>query len=289
MSMKIRKEESVSIEGVKHWVKVALRHGHQYPVIILHGGPGGYNYIFEREPGLLLEESLDIIYYEQRGCGRSEKPLDNDYSVERLVQDLYCLLKHLNLKKVVLLGYSFGAELAAEFAIKYPNHVRKLILQAPTDFSQMENMFEIQYRGFKELGANFVSVNTPDILIKYDQMWASVNEELVNKFLFFNQERATAMRTLWQESGLINTGEMSQQVFNRRRQTPLLEAIKHISAPTLILIGKHDKNVGVELARNFHKNIENSEFHIFENSGHFPDFEEPERYAEIVKHFILND
>jgi len=289
VSMKIRKEESVSIEDVNHWVKVALKHGHQYPVIILHGGPGGYNYVFEREPGPLLEESLDIIYYEQRGCGRSEKPFDNDYSVERLVQDLYCLLKHLNLQKVVLLGYSFGAELATEFAIKYPNHVHKLILQAPTDFSQMDNMFEIQYRGFKDLGANFIFSNASNILTKYDQMWASVNEELVNKFLFFNQERGTAMRVLWQASGLINTGEMSQQVFNRRRQTPLLEDIKHINAPTLILIGKHDKNVGVELARNFHDNIENSEFHIFENSGHFPDFEEPERYVEVVKRFILND
>jgi len=63
--------------------------------------------------------------------------------------------------------------------------------------------------------------------------------------------------------------------------------MSEIKAPTLIMTGLYDRNVGIELNRDFACKIPNSKLVIFEKSAHFPDIEEPEKYAKIVREFIF--
>ena len=113
---------------INHWVKIKGLENKTIPIIILHGGPGGNNYVFERTIGPLLEEFATIVYYEQRGCGRSYAAKDtNDYMMLTLINDLDELIETLGVEKVSLLGYSFGAELALRFTKQHPEKVNKLI------------------------------------------------------------------------------------------------------------------------------------------------------------------
>ena len=60
---------------------------------------GGNHYVFERTLGLRLEENMTVVYYEQRGCGRSEAPQDDgEYSINTLVEDLEELRKQLHVE-----------------------------------------------------------------------------------------------------------------------------------------------------------------------------------------------
>ena len=146
-------EVYLTLNEINHWVKIKGLENKTMPIIILHGGPGGNNYVFEGTIGPLLEEFATIVYYEQRGCGRSYAAKDtNDYMMLTLINDLDELIETLGVEKVSLLGYSFGAELALRFTKQHPEKVNKLILSAPAELSTSTNLIQIQ--GFYSIANN---------------------------------------------------------------------------------------------------------------------------------------
>ncbi|MHA1473960.1 MAG: alpha/beta fold hydrolase, partial [Promethearchaeota archaeon] len=257
--------------------------------------PGGYNYTFERTIGPLLEKFATIIYYDQRGCGRSERPEDKEaYSIPILISDLAELCNKLKLEKIIPLGFSFGGQLALEFALAYPNLVEKIVVQAPSEFYDNNRNYYVQLFGFEQIAEgndkNKIKkiINTQKkIREKWVEIWDSVDIETVNKFLFRNNESANKVRKSWRESGLENSGLMFKALKKKRNEIRLMERVSQIKAPTLIMTGLYDRNVGIELSRDFACKIPNSKLVIFEKSAHFPDIEEPEKYAKIVKEFIF--
>ena len=91
-------------------------------IIVIHGGPGGNNYVFEETAGKLLEQYYTVLYYDQRGCGLSERPTDElDYKLPTLVDDLHKIIQRLKYEKIYLLGYSFGGQLALELSEWIPD------------------------------------------------------------------------------------------------------------------------------------------------------------------------
>ncbi|MEV4266416.1 alpha/beta fold hydrolase [Kribbella sp. NPDC049584] len=122
-------ESHVPLNGTRHWVRTVGDLHAATPLVVLHGGPGGFIYDFEQLTGPALEQLGPVVYYEQRGSGRSDRPSDGEYSIPVLVDDLEQLRRHLGVGRMTLLGISFGGELAAEYTVAYPLHVEKLILQ----------------------------------------------------------------------------------------------------------------------------------------------------------------
>ncbi|QFF99180.1 alpha/beta fold hydrolase [Psychrobacillus glaciei] len=86
-------EYHVVINEIQHWIKIEGKENNTIPLIIIHGGPGGNLYTFERTVGPYLAKERTVVYYEQRGCGRSEKPnSDNAYSIHELIDDFKKIL-----------------------------------------------------------------------------------------------------------------------------------------------------------------------------------------------------
>lgn len=287
-------EYNVVINNIRHWYKVGSAEKKTTPIVIIHGGPGGYNYVFERTIGPYLEQFSTIIYYEQRGCGRSDAPAsETDYSIEGLVSDLKELCSYLNLQKIIPLGYSFGGELALEFAIAYPENIDKIITQGPSMFSDNKRMSNTQVNGFLRVSdrlekkkINAIVNSKIDIEEQCSRIWAIVSTETVDKLLFKNQKFAKINRTMWTESGLVNTGHMMKALLKSNRENTLIERLNQIMSPTLIITGRYDYNVGIELNKEMAENIKKSTFVVFENSGHFPDIEESQKYADLIRRFI---
>lgn len=122
-------EFQVELNDISHWIKIEGQEYNTIPLVILHGGPGGNLFVFERTVGPLLSKERTVVYYEQRGSGRSGKP-DSDaaYKISDLVNDFKEIVKWLGVSKVDLLGYSFGGELALEVAYALPKCINKIIL-----------------------------------------------------------------------------------------------------------------------------------------------------------------
>ena len=104
-----------------------------YPVIYLHGGPGGS--ITDRTIEMLTplsDDGYDVFLYDQIGSGQSGR-LDNieDYTVKRHIRDLEEIIKQLKTEKVILIGQSWGSILAILFTAENSEKVEKIIFTSP--------------------------------------------------------------------------------------------------------------------------------------------------------------
>src|SRR5688572_33363132 len=63
------------------------RSGSGYPVLFIHGGPGSNSFYVEKEGGDVFSKNVQLIYLDQRGCGRSDSAKNGDYSLNRVVKD----------------------------------------------------------------------------------------------------------------------------------------------------------------------------------------------------------
>ncbi|MCK6258176.1 alpha/beta hydrolase [Fictibacillus sp. KIGAM418] len=120
----------------------------------------------------------------------------------------------------------------------------------------------------------------------YEKLWELVDTETVDLLLFENQEIAKINRNLWGESNLINTGLMMNVLENTPCNLPLQYRLKDIKQPTLIITGVFDRNTGVNISKIIHRELTNSTLELFNNSAHFPDLEETEKFINVVLEFL---
>lgn len=114
-------DEVVVVEdGVRLW---ATRAGEGTPVVFCHGGPGLWDFL--AEPAALLADRAVVYRWDQRGCGRSERR--GPYSVGRSVADLEAVRRHYGLERMAVLGHSYGAHLALQYAVDHPERVSRLV------------------------------------------------------------------------------------------------------------------------------------------------------------------
>ncbi len=100
-------------------------------VLLLHGGPGGTHEFFECFDGYLPNEEIEYIYYDQLDSYYSDKPNDSTlWTTEHFVEEVEQVRKALNLNKdnFYLLGQSWGGILAMEYALKYQDNLKGLII-----------------------------------------------------------------------------------------------------------------------------------------------------------------
>lgn len=112
------------------WTKT-LGHNPKVKLLLLNGGPGATHEYFECMESFLPAEGVEIIYYDQLGCGNSDNPRDTSmWSLPRYVEEVEQIRQALNLDKdnFYLLGHSWGGILALEYAFKYQQHLKGLII-----------------------------------------------------------------------------------------------------------------------------------------------------------------
>lgn len=100
-------------------------------VLLLHGGPGGTHEFFESFESFLPQEGIEFIEYDQLGSFFSDQPKDSSlWTTERFVEEVEQVRKALGLNKdnFYLLGHSWGGLLATEYALKYQQNLKGLII-----------------------------------------------------------------------------------------------------------------------------------------------------------------
>ena len=126
----------LEVNGAVQWLGVHEASRATVPLVVLHGGPGASNWIYEQSVAAAIACQRTLVLHEQRGCGRATPARDTAYSIESLVADVQAVIDRLEVGQVDLLGWSFGADLAARVVLERPDRVRRLVLQAPAlDFS----------------------------------------------------------------------------------------------------------------------------------------------------------
>ena len=116
-----------------------MRSGTGPEVVVLHGGPGAHHdYLL---PGFdLLARKRTLVYYDQRGGGRSPVGRDVPVGWREHVDDLEALRDLWRIDQLHLCGYSWGALLAMLYAITYPKRVGSLALVSPAPAAKSERL-----------------------------------------------------------------------------------------------------------------------------------------------------
>lgn len=112
------------------WTK-RIGNNPQIKLLLLNGGPGATHEYFECMESFLPAEGIEIIYYDQLGCGNSQDPKDTSmWDLPRYVEEVEQVRKALNLtnENFYLLGHSWGGIVAMEYALKYQQNLKGLII-----------------------------------------------------------------------------------------------------------------------------------------------------------------
>ncbi len=114
----------------KVWTK-RIGNNPSMKVLILHGGPGATHDAYECFESFLPKEGIEFIYYDQLASGNSDNPKDTSlYNLPRYVEEVEQVRKALNLDKsnFYLYGHSWGGILAMQYALKYQDNIKGLII-----------------------------------------------------------------------------------------------------------------------------------------------------------------
>jgi len=258
-----------------YYVKV----GQGLPCLVMHGGLGmDHTYL---HPWLdPLEDQLQLIYYDHRGNGRSDRPPAETLNHEQFSKDADALRYRLGYSRVAVIGHSYGGFIALEYALRYPKKISHLILlnTAPA------------YNYGAEIRANLNRKNpSPEILNAFRSSTPSEASELERLFhtvlpLYFHRFNPKLAHRLFAD--VIWSTSAAARNQHLLPSYNVIADLKEIEIPTLILVGRDDFVCPPSQADLLHQHISGSELVIFEQSGHFPYVEEPEAFFLSVRSWL---
>src|SRR5665648_106472 len=126
------------------------RTGGEKPAVVLLHGLADYGLSWTRFP-LFLEPSYDVVMVDLRGHGMSAKP-ETGYQAEEMADDIFWVIRTLNLQKPVIIGHSMGAWVAAVLAQNNPNLISGVVLEDPfwkSDKEDVKNSYRWTTEEFK--------------------------------------------------------------------------------------------------------------------------------------------
>ncbi|GAA1578899.1 alpha/beta fold hydrolase [Kribbella karoonensis] len=282
---------TVPAGGVGHWVRVAGAGNGGTPLVLLHGGPGESSYGVERSVGDALAQFVPVVFYDQRGCGRTERPADTStYTMQRLVADLDDLRTALGVERIVPWGVSFGALLAAEYAVAHSNHVDRLVLHAPPIVDPLHPGLWTMRPG--AVDPLLTRAEQTALRTRLDTVTEPLERTVAALGAIAQSENAAAF--FYHDPSNIpaddenapppNMDVAMALVGNERPE--LVDDLAALDLPTLILAGLWDRQVGFDVPRDLAARLPQATLEIFQHSAHSIDEEEPARYVESIRKFL---
>jgi proline iminopeptidase len=284
-------EHRFGIGSVHLWYRVAGKPGGT-PVLFLHGGPGEGSQTFARYAGPALEARLRMVYLDQRGSGRSDRPkAADDYSIAQLVEDIEALRLRLGAPRIDLIGHSFGTILGLEYAARYPHHVAHLVLAGAVP--DLPRMIDIQCTRLQASDpaafARAMQGKTSDAYPRCDVFRAYDGDKMgaaVHRNMYPDPATGRKVDAMDSADGLGNTGELGKALGAKGLWSYRFADTGKVTAPTLIIAGGRDFQAVEAPQRDLAKALPRGRFLLYPNDGHFMFVEEPRRFAKDVTAFL---
>lgn len=253
------------------------------PIVCHHGGPG----LGGKNGDLLVwgerySDTYRVICYDARGNGDSDEV--PPYTHEQWANDLEAIRQELNLGQIVLTGGSYGGFIAMEYCLRYQQHVRALILRdtaASNDHHQVaiENALKSPYPMDRDLLHRVFAGQ----MRSNEEMKAAL-QMLAPLYPARNFDRQKSEERMAKTKFKYRTHN-----FAFSQNLPgydIREQIRGIRVPTLVICGRHDWITPLECSVEIAGLIPGARLEVFEDSGHSPGSEEPEKFDRVVRSFL---
>jgi pimeloyl-ACP methyl ester carboxylesterase len=249
------------------------------PLILIHGGgPGAYGYSnYRRNLIPLAERGNRVIIIDLPGYGQSEfRSLEHGLFVPMADATLE-LMDHLKLENASLVGNSLGGGAALRLALDHPHRVAKLVLMGPGGSIPATSTFPseglIRMLTFYDgEGPTLEKLDRVIDLLVFDR--SAITPELV----------AERFKTATLPHTLANP-PLRGQAHNPKNDL-WRDDIDKLQHPTLIIWGREDRVLPLDLAFILLKRIPNADFHVFSKCGHWAQWERADDFNELVADFV---
>jgi proline iminopeptidase len=260
-------------------------HANATPIFAVNGGPGlSHIYMVQNDVWQRLSAHRQVVLYDQRGTGAS--PLTNSVApltMDTEVADLDALRDHLHLDKIDLCGDSFGGLLVIAYAAAHPEHVHKLIISdGLPSWKAIVHLFPQVFPDKLEANeaAAHASHATPE-----EQAQQSIRDHFA--LIFYSPEKLA--HYMANVKDLQFSPQTARAVGESSGNLDYTPALSKFNFPVLVITGRYDMNVAPLTAWRMYKAIPGAKFAVFEQSGHLPSYEEPDKYVQVVDTFLATN
>jgi pimeloyl-ACP methyl ester carboxylesterase len=242
------------------------------PVILLH--PTLLNHTIWDDQFERFARDFRTIRYDLRGHGLSLSVADT-FSHH---QDLFKLINELYLDRAILVGLSFGASVAIDFALEYPEKVKALVLVSPKvsgyEFREMDYLEDAG-----RLGLAYQEGNLELVIEMFKKIWIDGPE----------RNSGGVDPAVREKIGVIvreNLQHRNPQSIAKSLDPPALARSFRLELPALIIVGNLDMTDVKTISTILERDIDGSQRIIMDNVGHIPNMENPAEFNQIVLDFL---
>jgi proline iminopeptidase len=265
-------------------------------LLLLHGGPGATHEYFEAFDSFLPREGIEYIYYDQLGSGNSDKPTDRSlWTVARFVDEVEQVRKawNLNSSNFCLLGHSWGGVLAMEYALKYQQNLKCLVISnmmasipAYNDYAHRVLMPALDQKKLSEVQALEAAGKTDDprymqILVPmyYEQHILRIPsnqwpEPVTRSFAHINNDLYTVMQ-----------GPSELGASGRLAHWDRFADLSRITVPTLVIGARYD-TMDPAYMKAMAKRLPKGRFLFLPNGSHLAMYDDQDRYFSGLLDFL---
>jgi pimeloyl-ACP methyl ester carboxylesterase len=311
--LKVRKSENridytekVELNGASQYISIKGNNSRNPILLAIHGGPGDTSLPMVSKYNQNLENHYTVVVWEQRGAGKSYYKFEENHrlTIDTFVSDAYILSKYLlekfNQEKLYITAHSWGSVIGLKFIRSHPE-----IVHAYVGCGQVVNMEAVTICAYNFALQKNIEADNKKNISKIKGIDASyTNENWFDDLMFITQEvvkhggswhgRKNYDNMVWD---FIKSPEYSfYDIY--KRQKGCVQAIKsfwpelmktnfedilHFQVPVIFIEGKHDNHVSSKSVEAYYNRIETEKsLYIFDNSAHFPQWEECDKYNEIM-------
>jgi 3-oxoadipate enol-lactonase len=236
------------------------------PVLMLSNSLGTNLHMWD-EQAPAWSRHFRLLRYDRRGHGKSSVP-NGPYTMERLGRDVLAVLDALGIAKINWCGLSMGGMVGQWLGANAPNRVDKLILSNTSSYFPDKLIWEGRIKTVREKGLTAM-------------VDANMERWFTKQFRDRNPQAMAKMRAMFlatNPEGYIGCGEAIRDMDQR----PLLSKI---TAPTLVIAGKHDPATTLEANEFIREHIPGAQIAVLD-AAHIANVEQPQIYTDTVLRFL---
>jgi pimeloyl-ACP methyl ester carboxylesterase len=274
----------VDVNGTRLWFDVdgpvlvpegpSLRE--QPTLILVHGGPGGFDHSYFKPHFAQLTGQMQVIYLDLRDHGRSARHAPAAWNFEVCADDVRAFCDALGVTRPVVFGHSMGGFIAMLYGARHPGHAAGLILQSTMARFDLERLVD----GFRKAAGDEVAE-----LARRDYGGDPVTDEEWAKVFAAFGPRIPSEEELARR---IRNAELNTPGLERLQQLNVVDQLARISCPTLVSVGDVDPITPVTAAREIVNALapEIGRLDVIDGAGHFPWLDHPDRYWSSITTFV---
>jgi proline iminopeptidase len=279
---------TVGTEVPLYWVCYGERAS--APLLVLHGGPGAqHDYLLPQMLG--LQDEYRLVFYDQRGGGRSPDHSRELITWKSHTRDLAAVIDELHLVPPTIIGYSWGALLAMSYAVESsgaaegvsrPQPISRLVLISPAPAtrvwrSAMEAEFTAR-QGSDQVAERRKQLADSGLRERDPDGYRKAMFELSVAGYFHDPARAAEL------TPFRVVGRVQSSVWESLGDYDILEALRALNIPALVVHGRDDPiplQSSLEIAEAL-----GARFLLLEKCGHVPYVEQPQALFSAIKSFL---